>query len=133
MSGTAIVGGIFGVSVGANKVENATVSDVTLTASGANWVNSAAVVIGSIAVNNVAISGTVSENVTVNGVTSDKLVGSIYAEKPESVVPALVANVGNKYYTTLAEAIAAVADGGTVTLIADEIFTASNRTHNSGN
>ena len=131
VSGTAIVGGIIGVSVGVNKVENATVSDVTLTASGANWVNSAAVVIGSIAVNNVAISGTVSENVTVNGVTSDKLVGSIYAEKPESVVPALVANVGNKYYTTLADAIAAVEDGGTVTLLADEIFTASNRTHNS--
>ena len=43
-----------------------------------------------------------------------------------------VAKVGENTYRTLAQAVAAVEDGGTITLIANETFTKTNRTHNSG-
>ena len=48
----------------------------------------------------------------------------------EFIVP--VAEVNNVKYMTLAAAVAAVEDGGTITLIANEVFTDKNRTYNSG-
>ena len=44
----------------------------------------------------------------------------------------MVAMVDGEYYETLISAIEAVADGGTVTLIKDEVFTATNYSDNSG-
>ena len=43
-----------------------------------------------------------------------------------------VAKVGDNKYTTLADAVAAVEEGGTVTLLSDVIFTEATRAHNSG-
>ena len=43
-----------------------------------------------------------------------------------------VAMVNGVKYFTLKDAVTAVADGGTVTLISSEVFTADNRTYNSG-
>jgi hypothetical protein len=43
-----------------------------------------------------------------------------------------VAKVGENTYRTLAKAVAAVEDGGTITLIANETFTKNNRTLNTG-
>ena len=51
------------------------------------------------------------------------------------IVAAVVDGEGKiikKYATTLNAAVAAVADGGTIVLVANEIFTENNRTHNSG-
>ena len=44
----------------------------------------------------------------------------------------MVAMVDGEYYETLISAIEAVADGGTVTLIKDEVFTATNYSDNGG-
>ena len=43
-----------------------------------------------------------------------------------------VAMIGDAEYWSLTAAVAAVQDGETITLVADEVFTESNRTHNSG-
>ena len=43
-----------------------------------------------------------------------------------------VAKVGDNTYRTLAQAVAAVEDGGTITLIANETFTKNNRYNNGG-
>ena len=43
-----------------------------------------------------------------------------------------VAKVGDNTYRTLAQAVAAVEDGGTITLIANETFTKNNRFNNGG-
>ena len=53
----------------------------------------------------------------------------VYTLKLRSVI----ANDGDAEYRTLAKAIAAVEDGGTITLIADVTFDKLSRTHNSGN
>ena len=43
-----------------------------------------------------------------------------------------VAKIGEVGYTTLAKAVAAVEDGGTITLVANEVFTETNRYNNGG-
>ena len=43
-----------------------------------------------------------------------------------------VAKIGEKGYATLIDAVAAVKDGETITLVADEVFTETNRSNNSG-
>ena len=43
-----------------------------------------------------------------------------------------VAKIGEKGYATLIDAVAAVQDGETITLVADEVFTETNRSNNSG-
>ena len=43
-----------------------------------------------------------------------------------------VAKIGEKGYLTLNAAVAAVQDGETITLVADEVFTETNRSNNSG-
>ena len=60
---------------------------------------------------------------TVNGVNY---------KNGERDLTGMVAKVGDEYFATLIEAVAAVEDGGTVTLIADEIFTATNYSDNGG-
>ena len=132
LTADGLVGGIAGTLFNGAAVTDCAVANVALSATAANWVNSAAVVVGAYASNVVAdISGISCTGVTANGAATNKLLGSFYVEKPTAVVPAIVAQAGNYYYATLIEAIAAVEDGGTVTLLGDETFTASNRTHNS--
>ena len=43
-----------------------------------------------------------------------------------------VAKIGDEYYATISDAVAAVEDGGTITLIANETFTKNNRYNNGG-
>ena len=45
---------------------------------------------------------------------------------------ATIAKIGDDEYTSLIKAIAAVQDGDTITLVANETFTENNRSHNSG-
>jgi hypothetical protein len=52
--------------------------------------------------------------------------------KDGTVVEKKVAEINGVKYATLAAAVAAVEDGGTIKLIADEIFTKDNRYNNSG-
>ena len=54
------------------------------------------------------------------------------AEVTATVNEPKVAKVGENTYRTLADAVAAVEDGGTITLIANETFTKNNRYNNGG-
>lgn len=49
-----------------------------------------------------------------------------------SIIPVDIAKIGDKVYKSLIAAVAAVEDGETITLVANETFTETNRTHNSG-
>lgn len=49
-----------------------------------------------------------------------------------SIIPVDIAKIGDKVYKSLIAAVAAVQDGETITLVANETFTETNRTHNSG-
>ena len=76
------------------------------------------------------------------------VIGGTFAVTPNYVDPAyeakeqdgkyvvvakpVVAKIGETGYWSLNAAVAAVQDGETITLVADETFTAENRTHNSG-
>lgn len=113
-----LIGGIAGIALKAT-VENSTVKNITLTTTKDAWVNSAAAAVGSIAAQGVVVSDITTENVTVNGVGTDKMVGSAYAEQPTEVVPAVEACIDGKYYyTTLAEALKANIGNG-VELLTD--------------
>ncbi len=114
ITASGLIGGIFGITSGTCDVKGATVSDVTLTATKDVWVNSTGVAVGTISTNGVEVSGVTFENVT----GADTVVGSAYAEKPTTVVPAVQAKIGDKYYTTL-EAAFAAAKGETVSLASD--------------
>ena len=87
-----------------------------------------------------SIEGT--SNVNIEGELRDGGIhmtdlSAIYTKADDATVNATVnepkvAKVGENTYRTLAQAVAAVEDGGTITLIANETFTKTNRTHNSG-
>ena len=47
-------------------------------------------------------------------------------------ISSVIAQVGDNVYKTLAEAVAAVEDGGTITLVDNEVFTENNRYNNGG-
>ena len=111
-----LVGGIAGITENsANKVlSNNTVNNVTLTATKAEWINSTAIAVGTMAGNGLTVSGTTYENVNV-----DRMVGSVYAEEPTSVVPAVEARIGDKYYSTLQTAINAAVDEDEIVVLTD--------------
>ena len=110
IEGAGLVGGIFGIALGSD-VNGATVSNVALTATKAEWVNGTGIAVGTIASKTITVAGVTSENVT----GADTLVGSVYAEKPTTVVPSVAAMVNDVYYTTFADAFAALEEGGTIT------------------
>ena len=110
----AIVGGIAGVVTNGFTATGSTVKDVTLTVTKPNWVNSTGIVVGAMSANAITVSGTVYENVNETAI-----VGSGYAEHPDFVVPAVQANIGDVYYTTLEAAIAAAQAGDVIVLVAD--------------
>ena len=115
IEGKGLLGGIAGLAINTSSINGAKVENVTFTITNPNWINGTGIAVGTM-VNN----GLVVSNVTYANVTgADTVVGSVYTEKPTSVVPAVLVRVGDAYYNTLADAIAAVVDGGTITLIND--------------
>ena len=69
---------------------------------------------------------------TLEVVNNDNLEAKIENGQIVLVEKVYVAVVEGIKYETLVEAVEAVEDGGTITLIANETFTAENRTYNSG-
>ena len=115
ITANGLVGGIFGVTTDSADVNGAKVSNVTLVATKDVWVNSTGIAVGTVSSAKVTVAGVVSENVT----GADTLVGSNYADKPTTVVPAIEAQIGNTYYTTLQGALDAAVTGDTVVLLKD--------------
>ena len=113
ISAAAIVGGITGTTLG-TSINNVTIKNVSLAANGEKWVNSAAIVVGAVAANNVVIGNYTSENVS----GANSYVGVKYTEKPTEVVPAIVAKINNTYYNSIEEAINAAQNGDVVTVLA---------------
>ena len=109
---TGLVGGVAGVALAQTVAKDNTVKNVTLTTTKAEWVNSAAVVVGTMAGNGLTVS-----NTTIDNVNATSIVGSVYAEKPTTVVPAVEARIGDKYYGTFAAAYTAAQAGETITLL----------------
>ena len=79
-----------------------------------------------------SVSGTAA-NVVVEKENNVGTTTAVKAEETVEFTTALpVAQVGETKYMTLAEAVAAVEDGGTITMIANETFTENNRYDNGG-
>ena len=79
----------------------------------------------------VAFTGDLSKFAgTLSVINNDTMEAKIVDGK--IVLVANVAKIGDTSYTTLKDAIEAVADGGTITMIADHVITEGTRTHNSG-
>ena len=118
LNATAIAGGLAGVVTGGtftnNKVEN-----VTITVTGANWKNSAAIAVGALASTSVTVSNTTYNNVNVTAI-----VGSQYAEKPTAPVAKVQAKIGNTYYYDLDGALKVVKAGETIDLLSTYIINA---------
>ena len=115
-----LVGGIAGITENSvNKVLSGnTVKDVTLIATKAEWVNSTAIAVGTMDGNGLTVANTISENVNAS-----RMVGSVYAEQPTYVVPAVEARIENKYYGTFDAALAAAQEGNTITVLAPVVIT----------
>ena len=115
-----LVGGIAGITENSvNKVLSGnTVKDVTLTATKTEWVNSTAIAVGTMDGNGLTVANTIFENVNAS-----RMVGSVYAEQPTYVVPAVEARIENKYYGTFDAALAAAQEGNTITVLAPVVIT----------
>ena len=114
-----LVGGIAGlVSSSKSIIDNNTVKNVALTATEPNWVNSAAIAVGTMVSDGLTVANTTFENVNAS-----KMVGSIYAKQPTTVVPAVEARIGDVYYTTFNKAYAAAQEGNTITVISPVVVT----------
>ena len=120
ITGSGLVGGIAGItSPSHNKnITNNIVKNVNLTATKAEWVNSAAIAVGTMDGDGLTVANTTFENVN-----ADRMVGSVYAYKPTSVVPAVEARIENKYYGTFDAALAAAQEGNTITVLAPVVIT----------
>lgn len=118
VSATASVGAVAGIMLGGGSATDNTVKNVTLTANGALWANSSAVVAGTITGGAVTVSNTNVENVTANGAEA-RIVGGILVEKPTTAIAKVQAQIGDVYYTTFAKAVAAAQADETIVLIAD--------------
>ena len=111
IEGAGLLGGLVGIAVNnSTDVNGAHVANVTLNATKDVWVNGTGIAVGTLSSNSIKIEGVTFENVT----GADTLLGSAYAEKPETVVPAFVAKVGDIYYTDIQEALNV---GGEVVLL----------------
>ena len=120
-----LVGGIAGITENSvNKVLSGnTVKDVTLTATKTEWVNSTAIAVGTMDGNGLTVANTIFDNVNAS-----RMVGSVYAEQPTYVVPAVEARIENKYYGTFDAALAAAQEGNTITVLAPVVIT-ENKTY----
>ena len=119
-----LVGGLAGfVSSSKSVLDNNTVKNVNLTATEANWVNSAAIAVGTMNKDGLTVANTTFENVNAS-----QMVGSVYANKPTSVVPAVEARIGNVYYTKFDNALAAAEEGNTITVLNQVVIT-ENKTY----
>ena len=119
-----LVGGLAGfVSSSKSVLDNNTVKNVNLTAKEANWVNSAAIAVGTMNKDGLTVANTTFENVNAS-----QMVGSVYANKPTSVVPAVEARIGNVYYTKFDNALAAAEEGDTITVLNQVVIT-ENKTY----
>lgn len=107
--------GIAGIMNNGGTATDNTVKNVNLVSTHENWKNAAAIVVGTIT-SPVTISGTVAKDVTANGVATTSIAGAVFADKPTTPVAKVAAKIGDVYYKTLADALAA--EGNEVTLLA---------------
>ena len=115
VTATGSVGAIAGIMLTGGSADANIVKNVALVATGELWANSAAVVAGTItSTGAVTVANTTVENVTANGVAAS-LVGGKLVEKPTTPIEKVEALIGNKYYATLEGALAA--EGNEVTLL----------------
>ena len=105
VTATGSVGALAGIMLSGSSATDNTVKNVALTATGELWANSAAVVAGTITSGGVTVANTTVENVTANGVAA-ALVGGQLVEKPTAPIAKVEAKIGDKYYTTLDAALA---------------------------
>ena len=120
ITGKGLVGGIAGITSISNtkNLTNNTVKNVNLTATKAEWVNSTAIAVGTMSGDGLTVANTIFENVNAS-----RMVGSVYAEQPTYVVPAVEARIENKYYGTFDAALAAAQEGNTITILAPVVIT----------
>ena len=121
ITGKGLVGGIAGITSISNtkNLTNNTVKNVNLTATKAEWVNSTAIAVGTMSGDGLTVANTIFENVNAS-----RMVGSVYAEQPTYVVPAVEARIENKYYGTFDAALAAAQEGSnTITVLAPVVIT----------
>ena len=120
ITGKGLVGGIAGITSISNtkNLTNNTVKNVNLTATKAEWVNSTAIAVGTMSGDGLTVANTIFENVNAS-----RMVGSVYAEQPTYVVPAVEARIENKYYGTFDAALAAAQEGNTITVLAPVVIT----------
>ncbi len=120
ITGKGLVGGIVGITSISNtkNLTNNTVKNVNLTATKAEWVNSTAIAVGTMSGDGLTVANTIFDNVNAS-----RMVGSVYAEQPTYVVPAVEARIENKYYGTFDAALAAAQEGNTITVLAPVVIT----------
>ena len=117
----AAAGGIAGIQLAGGVATGNTVQNVTLASQGENWKSAVGVIVGTVT-GAITVSGNTCEGVSAEGQTITNLVGAEHQDKPTEPVKAVVASVGTKNYTSLAEAVAN-ADGKTVTLLSNVTLT----------
>ena len=110
-------GGVAGILLAGGSITCNTVSNVAVAAEHANWLNSAAAVIGCVTPGTITVSGNTLESVTANGTVTNTVVGCLHADKPGEPIPGFVAQVGQMPYNSLEAAIDAAIEGDTVTLL----------------
>ena len=115
ITATGSVGAVAGIMLAGGSADGNTIKNVSLSATGDLWANSAAVVAGTISGGSVTVANTSVENVTANGGAEATLVGGLLVEKPTEAIAKVEAKIGNKYYATLEEALAA--EGNEVELL----------------
>ena len=125
ITGKGLVGGIAGITSISNtkNLTNNTVKNVNLAATKAEWVNSTAIAVGTMSGDGLTVANTIFENVNAS-----RMVGSVYAEQPTYVVPAVEARIENKYYGTFDAALAAAQEGNTITVLVPIVIT-ENKTY----
>ena len=121
VTATGSVGAIAGIMLGGSSAADNTVKNVALTANGELWKNSAAVVAGTITGGAVTVADNTVENVTANGAVA-ALVGGQLVEKPTAPIAKVEAKIGDKYYTTLEAAYTAAQAGATIELLAPVVI-----------
>ena len=108
-----LIGGIAGLAISTSSINGAKVNNVTITYTNPNWINGTGIAVGTISSKGLVVTGVEYSNVT----GADTMVGSVYAEKPTEVVPAVEVMVNGGYYGTLADAIANVKASDVITLV----------------
>ena len=105
VTATGSVAAVAGIMLGGSSATENIVKNVAVVATGELWANSAAVVAGTITGGTVTVANTTVENVTANGAAA-ALVGGQLVEKPTTAIAKVEAKIGNTYYATLDAALA---------------------------